>query len=111
MGDGEGPCGPCTEIHWDQLTEVDGERLLEIWNLVFMQYQKNADGSKLTPLPKTCVDTGMGLERIVSVIQGKRSNWETDNLARLADVTRSVVSQRAKPGAVRLSSKKNSKAC
>ena len=68
MGAGPGPVGPCTEIFWDQEQEVDGERWLELWNLVFMEHHRDADGG-LTPLPRPCVDTGMGLERIVSVLQ------------------------------------------
>ncbi|KYQ89034.1 alanyl-tRNA synthetase [Tieghemostelium lacteum] len=77
MGDGPGPCGPCSEIFWDygEGQEVDGERYLEIWNLVFMQYQRTADGN-LVPLPKIAVDTGMGLERMTSVLQGKKTNYE-----------------------------------
>lgn len=69
MGD-TGPCGPCSEIFWDQIDPVDGDRFLEVWNLVFMQYNRTDDGS-LHPLAKPCVDTGMGLERIASVMQGK----------------------------------------
>ncbi len=87
MGD-VGPCGPCSEIHFDlgaDLTSVDGlstpendeRRYVEIWNLVFMQFDQKADGT-LTPLPAPSIDTGMGLERITSVLQGKRSNYDTD---------------------------------
>ncbi|HWP94765.1 MAG TPA: alanine--tRNA ligase [Gammaproteobacteria bacterium] len=82
-----GPCGPCTEIFYDHGPEVaggppgsaaaDGDRYIEIWNLVFMQFDRAADGT-LTPLPKPCVDTGMGLERIAAVLQGVHSNYETD---------------------------------
>ena len=64
-----GPCGPCSEIYWDQLEPVDGSRFLEIWNLVFMQYDRTA-GGVLVPLQRPCVDTGMGLERVASVMQG-----------------------------------------
>jgi alanyl-tRNA synthetase len=83
-----GPCGPTSEIHWDwdpsqgperiraELEDSSG-RLLELWNLVFMQYNQSADGSR-EPLPKPGVDTGMGLERIVSVVQNKRINYQTD---------------------------------
>ncbi len=87
MGD-LGPCGPCSEIFWDKGPEygVDGgpehgdeERYIEIWNLVFMQFDQHEDGSK-TPLPKPSIDTGMGLERTVSVLQGVDSVWDTDEL-------------------------------
>ncbi len=87
MGD-TGPCGPCSEIIIDQGPEVgckkhdcavgcDCDRYLEIWNLVFMQYNRDATG-KLTPLPKPSIDTGLGLERLAAVVQGVRSNFETD---------------------------------
>jgi alanyl-tRNA synthetase len=87
MGD-TGPCGPCSEIHYDRGEEhkcdnpdcgVDCEcdRYLELWNLVFMQYDRDESG-KMTPLPNPSIDTGMGLERLVSVIQGKGTNFETD---------------------------------
>ncbi|MBI4293866.1 MAG: alanine--tRNA ligase [Betaproteobacteria bacterium] len=86
-----GPCGPCSEIFWDHgpgipggppgSPEADADRYIEIWNLVFMQYnrEKGADGKDvMTPLPKPCVDTGMGLERIAAVLQGVHSNYEID---------------------------------
>jgi alanyl-tRNA synthetase len=87
MGD-TGPCGPCTEIFWDNGPEVgcgspdcavgcDCDRYMEIWNNVFMQFDRSADGT-LTPLPKPAVDTGMGLERISTVMQGVKSNYDTD---------------------------------
>ncbi|MGX2041584.1 alanine--tRNA ligase [Methylocaldum sp. MU1018] len=86
MGD-TGPCGPCTEIFYDHgegipggppgSTEEDGDRYIEIWNLVFMQYDRASDGV-LTPLPRPSVDTGMGLERIAAVVQGVHSNYEID---------------------------------
>ena len=82
-----GPCGPCSEIFYDHgagieggppgSPDADGDRYIEIWNLVFMQYDRDAAGN-LTPLPKPCVDTGMGLERIAAVLQGKHSNYEID---------------------------------
>ena len=86
MGD-TGPCGPCTEIFYDHgdhlpggppgTPDEDAGRYVEIWNLVFMQYDRSADGT-LTPLPKPSVDTGMGLERISAVVQGVHSNYDTD---------------------------------
>jgi alanyl-tRNA synthetase len=87
MGD-TGPCGPCSEIHIDRGEEYgchrpdcqigcDCDRYLEIWNLVFMQFNRDADGT-LTPLPKPSIDTGMGLERIASVVQNTTTNYETD---------------------------------
>ncbi len=86
MGD-TGPCGPCTEIFYDHGPEVeggppgspdeDGDRYIEIWNLVFMQFDRAADGT-MNPLPKPCVDTGMGLERLAAVLQHKHSNYEID---------------------------------
>tara|TARA_B100000686_G_scaffold352468_1_gene454558 strand:+ start:2116 stop:4713 length:2598 start_codon:yes stop_codon:yes gene_type:complete len=91
MGD-TGPCGPCSEIFFDHGPDVaggppgssdeDGDRYVEIWNLVFMQYERGADG-KMTPLPKPSVDTGMGLERTAAVMQGVHSNYEIDLFANL----------------------------
>lgn len=82
-----GPCGPCTEIFYDHGPDVwgglpgspeeDGDRYIEVWNLVFMQFDRSADGV-LHPLPKPCVDTGMGLERIAAVLQHVHSNYEID---------------------------------
>jgi alanyl-tRNA synthetase len=86
MGD-TGPCGPCTEIFFDHGAHIpggppgspdeDGDRYVEIWNLVFMQFDRAVDGT-MTPLPKPAVDTGMGLERICAVMQGVHSNYEID---------------------------------
>lgn len=86
MGD-TGPCGPCSEIFYDHGPDVwggppgspeeDGDRYIEIWNLVFMQFEQHEDGS-MTPLPRPCVDTGMGLERIAAVLQHVHSNYEID---------------------------------
>jgi alanyl-tRNA synthetase len=86
MGD-TGPCGPCTEIFYDHGDHIwggppgtpdeDGDRWVEIWNLVFMQYEQQADGSR-SLLPKPSIDTGMGLERVAAVLQGVHSNYETD---------------------------------
>ncbi|KAI1314946.1 hypothetical protein EDD11_001531 [Mortierella claussenii] len=85
MGEGAGPCGPCTEIFWDTLNDDLGEdRWLEIWNLVFMQHYRN-DHGQLENLPIICVDTGMGLERLASVVQSKENNYETDAFGPLFD--------------------------
>ena len=97
MGD-TGPCGPCSELHFHQGDhiacaevaagrtclgpECECDRWLEIWNLVFMQFNRDASG-KLTPLPRPSIDTGMGLERIAAVVQGKQSNYDTDLFARV----------------------------
>ncbi|RDH89842.1 MAG: alanine--tRNA ligase [endosymbiont of Seepiophila jonesi] len=96
MGD-TGPCGPCSEIFYDHGEDVwggppgtpeeDGDRYIEIWNLVFMQYNRDADGI-MTPLPKPSVDTGMGLERLAAVLQHVHSNYEIDlftSLIKVAD--------------------------
>jgi alanyl-tRNA synthetase len=91
MGD-VGPCGPCSEIFYDHGDKIfgdvpgskdqDGDRFIEIWNLVFMQFEKQA-GGKVTELPKPCIDTGMGLERLTSVLQGVHDNYETDSFKNL----------------------------
>jgi len=87
-----GPCGPCSEIFYDHgphvwggppgSPEADGDRYIEIWNLVFMQFNRDASGA-MTPLPKPCVDTGMGLERLAAVLQHVHSNYEIDLFADL----------------------------
>lgn len=92
-----GPCGPCSEIHYDlgmeaaergreneQFPSDAGGRFVEIWNLVFMQYDRSAEGV-LTPLPRPSIDTGMGLERVAAVLQGKLSNYETDLIRPIID--------------------------
>jgi alanyl-tRNA synthetase len=92
-----GPCGPCSEIHYDlgpeaaapgreheEFPEDGGGRFVEIWNLVFMQFDRATDG-KLTPLPRPSIDTGMGLERIAAVLQGKLSNYDTDLIRPIID--------------------------
>ena len=95
MGD-TGPCGPCSEIFFDHGPDVeggppgspdeDGDRYIEIWNLVFMQFDRSADG-EMTPLPKPSVDTGMGLERTAAVMQGVHSNYEIDLFSKLVAAT------------------------
>ncbi|MGI9259795.1 MAG: alanine--tRNA ligase [Gammaproteobacteria bacterium] len=104
MGD-TGPCGPCTEIFYDHgehvpggppgSPEEDGDRFVEVWNLVFMQYDRDSSG-ELTPLPKPSVDTGMGLERLAAVMQGVHSNYETDLFASLIDAAIDVTGAKDK---------------
>jgi len=112
-----GPCGPCSEIFYDMGLEAaetpgvdkpfgqDDARYVEIWNLVFMQFDRSAvvdDGKisyKLTPLPKPCVDTGMGLERVAAVLQGKISNFETDMFTPLIARAAELTGQRASESA------------
>ena len=99
MGD-TGPCGPCTEIFFDHGEEIfggppgspdeDGDRYIEIWNVVFMQYNRTTDG-EMTPLPRPSVDTGMGLERIAAVMQGVHSNYEIDLFQNLLKATAQAV--------------------
>lgn len=97
-----GPCGPCSEIFYDHGPDVpggppgsadqDGDRYIEIWNLVFMQFNRDEHGV-LTPLPKPCVDTGMGLERIAAVLQGVHSNYEIDLFQTLITAAARVTQQ------------------
>jgi len=104
MGD-TGPCGPCTEIFYDHGKDIkggppgskqeDGDRYVEIWNLVFMQYDRSADG-KMTPLPKPSVDTGMGLERTAAVMQGVHSNYDIDLFRDLIAAAAEVTHQKKK---------------
>ncbi len=99
MGD-TGPCGPCSEVFYDHgpgipggppgSPDEDGDRYVEIWNLVFMQYNRDSAG-KLTPLPKPSVDTGMGLERLAAVMQGVHSNYEIDLFQHLIKAARQIV--------------------
>ncbi|AXC49760.1 alanine--tRNA ligase [Paracoccus suum] len=91
-----GPCGPCTEIFYDHGDHIfggppgsadeDGDRFIEIWNLVFMQNEQHADGT-MTPLPKQSIDTGMGLERIGALLQGKHDNYDTDLMRSLIEAS------------------------
>jgi len=104
MGD-TGPCGPCTEIFYDHGKDIeggppgsrneDGDRYVEIWNLVFMQYERSADG-KMTPLPKPSVDTGMGLERTAAVMQGVKSNYDIDLFQGLIQAAAEATHQKKK---------------
>ncbi|MEH0743145.1 alanine--tRNA ligase [Vibrio cholerae] len=99
MGD-TGPCGPCTEIFYDHgehiwggrpgTPEEDGDRFIEIWNNVFMQFNRHADGT-MEPLPKPAVDTGMGIERISAIMQGVHSNYEIDVFQKLTKAAAEVV--------------------
>jgi alanyl-tRNA synthetase len=104
MGD-TGPCGPCSEIFYDHGPDIeggppgskseDGDRYVEIWNLVFMQYERSADG-KMTPLPKPSVDTGMGLERTAAVMQGVHSNYDIDLFQGLIQAAAEATHQKKK---------------
>lgn len=99
MGD-TGPCGPCTEIFYDHGAEIfggrpgsadeDGDRFIEIWNIVFMQFERDAEGT-MKPLPKPSIDTGMGLERIAAVMQGVHSNYDIDLFIHLIDAAAKAV--------------------
>ncbi|OIQ58530.1 alanine--tRNA ligase [Moorella thermoacetica] len=108
MGD-TGPCGPCSEIIYDRgpehacsstpcaLGACDCDRWLEIWNLVFMQYERDSNGN-LSPLPRPSIDTGMGLERVASVLQGVDSNFDTDLLAPLIKAVEKITGRTYDPG-------------
>src|SRR4249920_4083369 len=107
-----GPCGPCSEIHFLQSNDIpcaeeaagrkcqeaacDCDRWVEIWNLVFMQFEQVGPGDR-RPLPKPSVDTGMGLERLCAVLQGVRSNYETDLLRPLIDHAAALSGKRFEP--------------
>jgi alanyl-tRNA synthetase len=103
MGD-TGPCGPCSEIFYDHGPEIaggppgspdeDGDRFIEIWNLVFMQYEQ-VEGGERKPLPKPSIDTGMGLERIAAVLQGVHNNYEVDLFQRLIAQSEEVLKAKA----------------
>ena len=98
-----GPCGPCSEIYYDHGDHIEGtppgsdgdegDRFVEIWNLVFMQFNRN-DAGEMTPLPKPSVDTGMGLERIAAVMQGVNSNYETDLFKSLISASQKLLSNK-----------------
>ncbi len=102
-----GPCGPCSELHIDRgpafgpdggpLHDPHGDRFMEFWNLVFMQYNQASDGTR-TPLPNPSIDTGAGLERIVALLQGVDSVWETDALLPLIESAQSITGARYVPG-------------
>ncbi|MBY0541150.1 MAG: alanine--tRNA ligase [Campylobacterales bacterium] len=103
MGD-TGACGPCSEIFYDQSSEHfngpedymggDGDRFLEIWNLVFMQYERSADG-KLNPLPKPSIDTGMGLERVIAIKEGVLNNFDSSNFKPIIEKIEKLSSKKA----------------
>jgi len=102
-----GPCGPCSELHIDRgpefgppggpLNDPQGDRFMEFWNLVFMQYEQSADGSR-TLLPKPSIDTGAGFERILTLLQGTDSIWETDAIYPIVESARSVTGAQYRAG-------------
>jgi alanyl-tRNA synthetase len=106
MGD-TGPCGPCSEIHIDRgpafgpdggpLHDPAGDRFMEFWNLVFMQYDQSSDGTR-TALPRPSIDTGAGLERILTLLQGVDAVWETDLMQPLLDTACSLTGKTYRPG-------------
>jgi len=103
MGD-TGPCGPCSEIFYDHGDNIfggppgspdeDGDRFIEIWNLVFMQFEQAADGTR-TNLPSPSIDTGMGIERVAAVMQGEHDNYDTDTFRALIAASQSLTSTKA----------------
>lgn len=108
MGD-TGPCGPCSEIHYDrgpdphgpgraELVNGEGDEIVEIWNLVFMQFDRNAEG-EMQPLPNPSIDTGAGLERMAMVMQGGETNYETDVFKPLLDAVSELVQRPYDPAA------------
>ena len=108
MGD-TGPCGPCSEIFYDHGSDIpggppgspdeDGDRFIEIWNLVFMQFDQTADGAR-APLPRPSIDTGMGLERIAAVLQGVHNNYDVDLFKALIESEQSIIGAKAEGDAI-----------